>query len=64
MTVNVPTVVEMKVIAAAQVLCDISGNAQKPGKLETGITLMVPLFIKEGDTVRVRTEDKSYHGRT
>jgi len=64
LAVNVPAVVEMKVVEAAQALRgDTSGNAQKPVKLETGMTLMVPLFIKEGDTVRVKTEDKSYQGR-
>jgi elongation factor P len=31
--------------------------------METGLTIQVPLFIKEGDTLKVSTSDKSYMGR-
>ncbi|MEK9201590.1 MAG: elongation factor P, partial [Patescibacteria group bacterium] len=31
--------------------------------LETGVTVMTPLFIKEGDTVRVNTETGEYAER-
>ena len=31
-----------------------SGNVTKPAKLETGIEIKVPLFIKEGEKVKVR----------
>lgn len=36
------------------------GNVLKAAKLETGATLNVPLFIKEGDTIRVNTEREEY----
>jgi elongation factor P len=63
-TVNLPAAVEMKVVEAPPaVKGDTSGNVLKPVKLETGLTVNVPLFIKEGESIRVSTEDKSYLGR-
>ncbi len=35
----------------------------KPAELETGARMMVPLFIKIGDVVKVRLEDKDYVGK-
>ena len=40
-----------------------SGNVTKPAKLETGIEIKVPLFIKEGEKVKVSTETKEFAGR-
>lgn len=40
-----------------------SGNVTKPAKLETGIEIKVPLFIKEGEKVRVSTETGEFVGR-
>lgn len=34
--------------------------AKKPAKLETGLTIQVPLFINVGDTVRVDTRTDEY----
>lgn len=36
------------------------GGASKPATLETGLTIQVPLFINEGDKVKVDTRDSSY----
>ncbi len=36
------------------------GGATKPAKLETGITILVPLFVNEGDIIRVDTRDNGY----
>ena len=38
-------------------------NALKPAKLETGLEVQVPLFINEGDLVKVDTKDGSYSER-
>lgn len=38
-------------------------NAQKPAKLETGLEIMVPLFINEGDKIKVDTRSCKYHER-
>jgi elongation factor P len=41
-----------------------SSNVLKPAKLETGATIQVPLFINEGDKIRVDTRDISYYERS
>jgi len=35
-------------------------NATKPATVETGAKINVPLFINEGDKVKIDTEKKSY----
>jgi elongation factor P len=40
-----------------------SGNVTKPAKLETGIEIKVPLFIREGEKVKVSTETHEFAGR-
>ena len=40
-----------------------SGNVTKPAKLQTGIEIKVPLFIKEGELVKVATETGDFAGR-
>jgi elongation factor P len=39
------------------------GNATKPAKLETGIEIRVPPFIKAGEKVKVSTETREFAGR-
>ena len=38
-------------------------NATKPATVETGATVMVPLFINEGDKIKVETAKGSYKER-
>jgi elongation factor P len=40
-----------------------SGGTTKPATLETGLKIRVPLFIKEGEKVRVSTESREFAGR-
>lgn len=40
-----------------------SGGATKSATLETGLEIRVPLFIKEGEKVRVSTENREFAGR-
>src|SRR6185437_7924838 len=40
-----------------------SGGVTKPAKLETGLEIKVPFFIKTGEAVRVNTETKEFAGR-
>lgn len=40
-----------------------SGSVTKPAKLETGLQIRVPLFIKEGEKVKVSTETREFAGR-
>jgi len=39
---------------------DTATNASKPATVETGATIRVPLFINEGEKIRVDTRDGSY----
>ena len=39
---------------------DTSKAGYKPAKLETGYELMVPLFVNQGEKIRVDTRDGSY----
>jgi len=39
---------------------DTATNAQKPAKLESGVEIKVPLFINEGDKVKVEVLTKKY----
>ena len=40
-----------------------SGGVTKNATLETGLVIRVPLFIKEGEKVKVHTETKDFAGR-
>ncbi len=40
-----------------------SGAVTKPAKLETGIEIKVPFFIKQGEKVKVSTETREFAGR-
>jgi len=40
-----------------------SGSVTKPAKLETGLDIRVPLFIKQGEKVKVATETGEFAGR-
>jgi elongation factor P len=40
-----------------------SGAVTKPAKLETGLEVRVPFFIKEGEKIRVATETREFAGR-
>ncbi len=39
---------------------DTATNTLKPATIETGSTVMVPLFINTGEKIKVDTRDKSY----
>jgi elongation factor P len=64
LTVELPSTVALKVIESADgIRGDTTSNVQKPAKLETGLVVQVPLFIKEGEIIKVSTADGSYLGR-
>ncbi len=42
---------------------DTATNASKPATLESGATINVPLFINEGELIKVDTRDRSYNER-
>ncbi len=59
--VNPPLTIELAVVKTEPYLKGATQSASnKPATLETGITVTVPQFIKEGDIVRIDTRDGSY----
>jgi len=59
--VRLPIKVELKVTEAPPaVKGDTSKGASKIIKLETGVEVSAPLFINEGDTIRINTETGEY----
>lgn len=63
-SVELPVSVELKVTESAPgAKGDTSGKAMKPATLETGIVVNVPLFIDEGEIVKVDTRTGQYLGR-
>ena len=63
--VELPPFVELKVVATEPgTRGDTgSGGSTKPATLETGLQVRVPLFIKEGEVVRVSTQTGEFVGR-
>jgi len=63
-SIQLPTKVELKVVEAPPgIKGDTAGSATKQIKVETGYRLTVPLFIKEGDKIRINTETGQYAER-
>ena len=61
--VELPASVGLKVIESAEGLRgDTASNVTKPAKLETGKTINVPLFIKEGETIKIDNPHRRLHG--
>ncbi len=59
--VELPTSVNLKVVDTEPGFKgDTATGGNKPAKLETGLTVQVPLFIKEGDVLKVDTRTGEY----
>jgi len=64
LVVTPPPHIELKVIETDPGLRgDTATGGQKPAKLETGAVVRVPLFINEGDILRIDTRTGSYISR-
>lgn len=62
--VELPSSVTLKVVESAEgVKGDSANNVQKPATLETGKIINVPLFIKEGELIKIDTRTGNYMGR-
>jgi elongation factor P len=63
--VQVPSAIEMKVTTTEPgVKGDTaSGGGSKPATLESGVSVQVPLFIEEGEAVRIDTRTGEYVSR-
>ncbi|KNG79601.1 elongation factor P [Mycoplasma sp. HU2014] len=62
--INLPDKVELTVVEAeVAVKGDTTSGAQKKAVLETGLEIMVPLFVNEETKVIISTNDGKYVGR-
>ncbi len=62
--IDLPPVVELKVIETPPGVKDATASAQrKPATMETGLVVQVPAFIGEGEVIRINTTDASYSER-
>ena len=59
-----PPQVTLLVVATAPPSRGAVDTAWKPAKLETGLELMVPLFIAKGEMIRVDTQERKYAGKS
>jgi elongation factor P len=59
--VELPTTVDLEVVGAEMAIAgDTATGAMKKATLETGLEVQVPLFIEQGDVVRVDTRTGEY----
>ncbi|MCL4374349.1 elongation factor P [Patescibacteria group bacterium] len=64
LTIRPPMSVTLKVVETeGAVRGDTVSGANKPAKVETGVTVLVPLFVKEGDLISVNPETGDYRER-
>jgi elongation factor P len=62
--VELPTFVELSVVRTDPgVKGDTVSNVSKPAELETGAVVSVPLFVNEGDRLRIDTRTREYAAR-
>lgn len=60
-SIEVPMKVELKIVKSDPgVRGDTAQGATKPATLETGLVVQVPLFVEEGETIRVDTRTSAY----
>lgn len=64
LTMRPPVSVKLKIIETEDsAKGDTVSGAKKPAKVETGVTVMVPLFVKVGDLITVNPETGEYGER-
>jgi elongation factor P len=62
--VNPPTFMEMKIVETAPGLRgDTSGRVLKPAVTESGAKIQVPIFVEEGERIKVDTRTGEYVSR-
>lgn len=59
--ISLPIKMEFKVVSAPPAIKGNSvGSVTKPAEIETGATVNVPVFINEGDIIRINTDSGEY----
>lgn len=60
-SINLPIKMDFKVVSAPPgVKGNSAGNVNKVVEIETGAKISVPMFINEGDTIKINTETGEY----
>jgi elongation factor P len=63
-SVELPNFIELQIVKADPgIRGDTATGGSKPATLETGAVIQVPLFLNEGDVVKVDTRSGEYLGR-
>ena len=63
-TVELPNFLELQIVKTDPgIRGDTASGGTKPATLETGAVIQVPLFLSEGDVVKVDTRSGDYLGR-
>ena len=61
LTLELPTFVELKIVRTDPgVRGDTASGGNKPAVLESGATVKVPLYLEEGDLIRIDTRTRTY----
>jgi len=64
LTVELPNFIELQIAKTDPgIRGDTASGGSKPATLETGAVVQVPLFLNEGDVVKVDTRSGEYLGR-
>lgn len=60
-SIELPIKVELKVVdAPPNVVGNSGGSVTKPVTLESGLVVQAPMFVKEGDVLRIKTDTAEY----
>ncbi len=60
-TIQLPIKMEFKVVSAPPgIKGNSAGNVNKQVEIETGATISVPMFVEEGDIIRINTDSGEY----
>ena len=62
-SVQLPDVLEVRIAATAPPIHQQQDNTWKPARLENGVEIMVPQFIKDGDLIRLDMTSLRYMDR-
>lgn len=64
LTIDLPQYIELEVTYTEPgQKGNTATNASKPATVETGAEIKVPIFINEGDKIKIDTQKRSYHER-